>query len=45
MMDGARNFPSGNSGSFNDEENMVIGKNMRGQTTGEVGGTLYMGDE
>ncbi len=40
-LDGVRNFPTANSRSINDDESN-LGKNARGQTTGEVGGTLYM---
>ena len=41
QLDGVRNFQTANSRSINDDESN-LGKNARGQTTGEVGGTLYM---
>lgn len=46
LQESARNFPSANSRSLNEEEMMSnMAKNVRGQTTGEVGGTLFLADD
>ena len=46
QQESLRNFQSAHSRSLNDDEISNVGKNnAKGQTTGEVGGTLFLADE